>query len=38
MEVLFNKKFLLHNVDSNYEGAYRLKKFPELYRGYGFEW
>ncbi len=31
MEVLFNKIFLLHNIDSSYEGAYRLKKFPEFY-------
>ena len=29
MKVLFNKKFLLHNVDSNAEGAYRIIEFPE---------
>ena len=28
MRVLFNKKFLLHNVDSEFEGAYRLIDFP----------
>ncbi len=29
MRVLFNKKFLLHNVHSDAEGAYRIKAFPE---------
>ncbi len=29
MRVLFNKKFLAHNVNSDAEGAYRLKFFPE---------
>jgi len=29
MKVLFNKIFLLHNVDSDAEGAYRIKEFPK---------
>ena len=29
MKVLFNKKFLKHNVNSDAEGAYRIKDFPE---------
>jgi len=29
MKVLFNKKFLDHNVHSDAEGAYRLKDFPQ---------
>ena len=29
MKVLFNKKFLNHNVSSDAEGAYRIAEFPE---------
>jgi acetoin utilization deacetylase AcuC-like enzyme len=29
MRVLFNKKFLQHNVNSDAEGSYRIKSFPE---------
>ena len=28
MKVLFNKKFLNHNVNSDAEGAYRIAEFP----------
>ena len=31
MRVLFNKKFLNHNVSSEAEGAYRIEKFPEYF-------
>jgi len=31
MRVLFNKKFLEHNIISEAEGAYRIEKFPEHY-------
>jgi acetoin utilization deacetylase AcuC-like enzyme len=31
MQVLFNRKFLKHNQDSQAEGAYRLAGFPETY-------
>lgn len=31
MRVLFNKKFLKHNADSQAEGAYRIKTFPDHY-------
>lgn len=30
MKILFNKKFLLHNEKSNYEGPYRLEKFKDI--------
>lgn len=30
MKILFNKKFLRHNLDSDYEGAYRLEKFMDI--------
>ncbi|MCK4569591.1 MAG: histone deacetylase [Bacteroidales bacterium] len=30
MEILFNKKFLKHNVDSDAEGAYRIADFGDL--------
>ncbi|MCK4407719.1 MAG: hypothetical protein KAV44_08590, partial [Bacteroidales bacterium] len=29
MKILFNKKFLLHNVDSYAEGAYRISDFSD---------
>ncbi len=29
MNLLFNRKFLLHNVDSDSEGAYRIKDFED---------
>jgi acetoin utilization deacetylase AcuC-like enzyme len=32
MRVLFNKKFLSHNIQSDAEGAYRLKSFPEHFQ------
>jgi len=32
MKILFNKKFLNHNVDSDAEGAYRLAEFPEHFQ------
>jgi acetoin utilization deacetylase AcuC-like enzyme len=31
MRVLFNKKFLDHNIESPVEGSYRIEKFPEFY-------
>ncbi len=31
MKVLFNSKFLYHNVDSEAEGAYRIEQFPGKY-------
>jgi acetoin utilization deacetylase AcuC-like enzyme len=31
MKVLFNKKFLNHNMNSEEEGAYRIKDFKDLY-------
>jgi acetoin utilization deacetylase AcuC-like enzyme len=31
MKVLFNKKFLEHNIDSDSEGAYRLLSFMDVY-------
>jgi acetoin utilization deacetylase AcuC-like enzyme len=31
MKVLFNKKFLKHNVASDAEGAYRIEQFPNNY-------
>ncbi|MCD4730576.1 MAG: hypothetical protein K8R74_08250 [Bacteroidales bacterium] len=31
MKVLFNSKFLNHNVDSEAEGAYRIEQFPNKY-------
>ncbi len=31
MRVLFNRKFLQHNIYSDAEGAYRIKSFPELF-------
>jgi acetoin utilization deacetylase AcuC-like enzyme len=31
MKVLFNHKCLFHNIDSDYEGAYRLKDFKDKY-------
>lgn len=31
MHVLFNKKFLLHNKESEYEGAYRMSDFSNHY-------
>ena len=31
MKVLFNSKFLNHNVDSEAEGAYRIEQFPKTY-------
>jgi acetoin utilization deacetylase AcuC-like enzyme len=31
MRVLFNKKFLNHNIDSPIEGVYRIAHFPEYY-------
>jgi len=31
MRVLFNKKFLDHNIESPAEGRYRIEKFPEFY-------
>ena len=30
MEILFNSKFLLHNVDSYAEGSYRIEEFPSV--------
>lgn len=30
MKILFNKKFLLHNDKSNYEGSYRLENFKDI--------
>ncbi len=32
MKVLFNSKFLNHNVDSDAEGAYRIEQFPKKYK------
>jgi acetoin utilization deacetylase AcuC-like enzyme len=32
MRVLFNKKFLLHNIHSDAEGTYRIKSFPEHFQ------
>jgi acetoin utilization deacetylase AcuC-like enzyme len=32
MKILFNKKFLNHNVSSDAEGAYRLAEFPEHFQ------
>jgi len=29
MKILFNKKFLAHNPDSDMEGAYRLRAFVD---------
>ena len=34
MKVLFNKKFLNHNFDSQAEGAYRLTEFPEHFQDF----
>lgn len=31
MRVLFNRKFLKHNIQSQAEGAYRIEKFPDHY-------
>jgi acetoin utilization deacetylase AcuC-like enzyme len=31
MKVLFHKKFLEHNIDSEFEGAYRLLSFMDVY-------
>ena len=30
MKILFNKKFLEHNVDSMAEGAYRIEQFSDI--------
>lgn len=32
MKVLFNKKFLKHNIDSEAEGAFRMTEFPEHFQ------
>ena len=32
MKVLFHKKFLEHNIDSEFEGAYRLLSFMDIYQ------
>ncbi len=31
MKVLFHKKFLEHNINSEFEGAYRLLSFMDVY-------
>ncbi len=30
MKILFNEKFLQHNVDSKAEGSYRIKDFKDV--------
>lgn len=37
MKVLFNKKFLEHNIDSDVEGAYRLIPFADYYEAEEFD-
>jgi acetoin utilization deacetylase AcuC-like enzyme len=37
MRVLFNKKFLSHNIHSDAEGAYRLKNFPAHFQDDDFD-
>ncbi len=37
MKILFNSKFLNHNQDSEAEGSYRIKKFPDKYKNSDFD-